>query len=211
MAPTEGQINVNTASWRALAAVPYIQGLRSSINNTGNSSVSNLLNCKQIAQQIVNYRNLYGPFKTLFDLNKVTGITVNYTSGNNINAAFSTIAQVPGVPNPSSYGPFDGDISPTSATTNQPRDGMLNDFEKRYNTLTRVSNLLTTLIGYIYGLCTGAGMGRSGYANTHASGPATCRFYCRSVDHELTGDQSQPEHTSDPNELISGLRTLINL
>ena len=49
-----GQININTAGFKELVKVPYVNG--------------------EIANNIIEYRNSAGPFKTVEDLLKVEGI-----------------------------------------------------------------------------------------------------------------------------------------
>ena len=72
MTTVDGLININTASAQTLAAVPFFPLTIVSLNGTTVTSSSAVLNNRAVAQAIVTYRNTYGPFKTLFDLNRVT-------------------------------------------------------------------------------------------------------------------------------------------
>ncbi|MDB5332180.1 MAG: Helix-hairpin-helix motif containing protein [Phycisphaerales bacterium] len=113
--PIEGVINLNTASWRVLASVPFYPTDR----------VQNM----KIAQAIVAYRQQNGPYKTLFDLNRVPGFQSIY-----------------GDPATSDYDVKSGDISPNFQANpgNGDTDWVRNDFEQRFAAINRVSNLLTT-------------------------------------------------------------------
>jgi Helix-hairpin-helix motif len=112
LAPIEGLINVNTAPFAVLRRVPF------TVTPTTND---------QIAQAIIQYRNVNGPFRTLFDLNNVP-LFWNPTGGDMTLMA-------------SSYDT--GDLS-TVGPGSIASDGVVNDFEKRFMSMTRVSNLLTT-------------------------------------------------------------------
>src|SRR6185503_5854937 len=57
MTPVEGLININTAPWRVLAAIPWVNN-----NPTWNA---------YIARSIVKYRETNGPFRSIYDLNAV--------------------------------------------------------------------------------------------------------------------------------------------
>ncbi len=80
----------------------------------------------------MNYRNAKGPFKTLFDLHKVTdGLAVPVKSFQN---GWGTVVLT------NDHDDIDGDISPAGALL----DTVKNDFEEQFLVLNRVSNLLTT-------------------------------------------------------------------
>ncbi|MDB5174358.1 MAG: Helix-hairpin-helix motif containing protein [Phycisphaerales bacterium] len=113
--PIEGLININTASWRVLASVPFYPTDR----------MKNM----QIAQAIVAYRQQNGPFKTLFDLNQVSGFQSIYLD-----------------PATNEYDIKAGDISPNFHNNpgNEDFDWVMDDFEQRFAAINRVSNLLTT-------------------------------------------------------------------
>lgn len=116
-APIEGRININTAHWRVLAAVPFF----------GADPAKNA----KMAQDIVDYRDgnpntgvtAHGPFHNLWELNKVPGFkTLNGT--------------ITGEPDDDQ-----GDYSPFGQGAT---DGVPNDFETQVLAINRVSNLLTT-------------------------------------------------------------------
>ena len=63
-APIQGLININTASWKVLSALPLVLNA-----GTGQFDRANTI---QLAKDIVAYRQTNGPFQSIFDLNKVT-------------------------------------------------------------------------------------------------------------------------------------------
>ena len=153
LAPIEGLLNVNTVNWRVLAAAPF--GPPSAGDTT---SVANAMNYqKYLAQSIVTFRNTYGPFKTLFDLNLVPA---NPNLGKPALASGTPSFQYSGGKSPvtSDYGYADGDLSPStyinpsasnyqvnSVNTNfLASDFVTNDFETRLDMVTKMSNVLTT-------------------------------------------------------------------
>jgi hypothetical protein len=79
-APVHGRININTANWRILATLPFVDGV-SFTPNPGNNAA---LVTEQIAQSIVYYRDIddgtygatgvlhpHGPFQSIAELNEV--------------------------------------------------------------------------------------------------------------------------------------------
>jgi hypothetical protein len=126
--PTEGRININTANWRALATVPFVPPINQQ------AMADNFA----IAQSIVAYRNVYGPFKTLFDLNHVPLIQ-NTAFGGTISSATATIQNYYGDP-----AAVPCDVKWGYLSTAQPNDGVANDYATRFGMINRVSNLLTT-------------------------------------------------------------------
>jgi hypothetical protein len=150
LVPNEGLININTASWRVLATIPWVP-----TTQTGPAPGPTTDN-QNIARAIVNFRNTYGPFKTLFDLNKVpllTGLPANPSPQVPYNPGYvypvasgaTSLQNYYGNPANTTYSLAAGNISPlnpvpSGATT----DGVTNDFEARFGMITRVSNLLTT-------------------------------------------------------------------
>lgn len=62
----EGLININTAPWRVLATLPMSFG-------PNGASVTDYRAQAKLAHEIVDYRNVHGPFKSISDLNKVSG------------------------------------------------------------------------------------------------------------------------------------------
>jgi hypothetical protein len=65
-APVQGLININTASWKVLSMLPLVRDVNGQVDNIA----PNFRN-DSMARAIVEYRNQYGPFKSIFDLNKV--------------------------------------------------------------------------------------------------------------------------------------------
>jgi hypothetical protein len=104
----EGLVNLNTASVSVIAALP-IAGTGSSVSNT------------DLARRIVDYRSANGPFRSLFDLNKVLGFR----------EAWGDPATDPN--------DAQGDISPAGAAA----DGVRGDWEEQFLTINRISNMVT--------------------------------------------------------------------
>jgi hypothetical protein len=117
--PVEGLININTAPWKVLAALPLIPG--------GTQAQIDAL-----AQAIVAYRDSVttpgAPFQTIYDLYKVPEFS-------NAQDAILTTRE----PND-----VDGDFSPLGGTANTLTDGARFDFEERFLLLNRISNMITT-------------------------------------------------------------------
>jgi len=135
-APVDGLININTANWRVLAAVPWLPP------NVQNRLVGEA----QIALSIVAYRDglfgspiIHGPFKSIFELNDVPMMTFNFLSG----APFTKNTLLRDVLGPAATSDFDanhGNITPAYGGL----DGIVGDFESKYMVINRVSNLITT-------------------------------------------------------------------
>jgi hypothetical protein len=127
-APVDGLVNINTAPWRVLAAVPWVPA------TVGGFRATNAA----IAQAIVKYRDIddgsgthpHGPFKSIFELNSVVygGGKLRDVLGTPANASDYTVAQ--------------GNLSPLDPTAGT--DQVIGDFESLFNMVTRVSNLVTT-------------------------------------------------------------------
>jgi hypothetical protein len=147
---TQGLININTAPADVLDMVPMVL-------DPATGKVKEPDN-RRLADAIVAYRSntadlTKGPFKTLFDLNKVAdpavASPVPTTPGfQNAwgNIDFTSTGTDPG-DGQGDYSPYD----PTASANNlmvggQPvtTDGVRNDFEERYLQISRLSNLLTT-------------------------------------------------------------------
>jgi len=117
----DGLININTAPVKVLEAVPFIR--------------DNLADNKSLAQAIVDYRNLYGPFKTIWDLNRVPGFQTRL--------GLWTLA---------TFDPdeTEGDFTPVSAWPGAyplvpgVTDKVVGDYEAYYLMMNRISNLITT-------------------------------------------------------------------
>jgi hypothetical protein len=127
-APINGLVNINTAPWRVLAAVPWYPASTNPANYPAQNAA--------VAQAIVRYRDVddgskkpHGPFKSIFELNEVLiGATKLRDILSTTNTADFTVAQ--------------GNFSPLDTTAGT--DLVSGDFEARFNTMTRVSNLITT-------------------------------------------------------------------
>jgi hypothetical protein len=127
-APTDGLININTASWRVLATLPMA-------NNSATSAANIAL-----AKAIVQYRDVdngttshtpHGPFKSILELNGVPNFrTTLYSTGLNV---FN--------PKGLDNGPADGDLAPFISSA--PYDQVPGDFEKQFLAFNRISNLVT--------------------------------------------------------------------
>ena len=132
--PNEGQININTANWRTLSAIPWkVPAANATAAQVGTAMSGNVT----VAKAIVSFRNAYGPFKTLLDLNKVPGL--QYLNGDPrippyYTSAFGNISPL-----------WWTGAAPDALTTGSANtDNVLNDFENRFATINRVSNLITT-------------------------------------------------------------------
>lgn len=130
-APTDGLININTAPWRVLAALPMAD----------NATDNNIL-----AKAIVQYRDgdtaagiaAHGPFKSIFQLNavQVPGVSFRNTLPSTPLNGFN--------PNGLDRGPSDGDLTPlVTASNGEVPDQVQGDFEKQFLAFNRISNLVT--------------------------------------------------------------------
>lgn len=132
----QGKLNINTASWQALAALPLVP-----VNPEVPSSSSPALAAAEtvkLAKAIVSYRDglggaaARGPFKSIFELNLVPEFAWR-TAGLAAAADLTT---------------FDLNIAGTSGTHGVGDlsfvDNAIGDFEQRLLGLTRISNLITT-------------------------------------------------------------------
>jgi hypothetical protein len=137
----EGLININTAPWRVLAAVPWIP-VRPNLSDDQRQQFNAI-----IAQAIVDYRDGrqgapgHGPFQSLFELNRVP-----------IPPLGTPLREILGPTATSQFGPVDGKLSPYRNPTDPLPRGVppsaygpvYGDFASRCLMITRVSNLLTT-------------------------------------------------------------------
>jgi len=136
-AGVEGLININTAPWPVLQALPGVDA--------------------NLAKAIVDYRNSYGPFTSIFDLNRVIDTVPDASrtfqvGGGAVAGTLDTgnikLYLAGGVTTPDTTAVNDprnaqGDFSPIDPTATTP-DGVRGDFEERLLMLTRISNLITT-------------------------------------------------------------------
>jgi hypothetical protein len=120
--PVEGLVNINTAPWKVLAALPLLPA----------PFTQNEINL--LAQDIVAYRDGLAtpgaPFQSIYDLYKVPNFAARQAT---------LLATDPD--------DLSGDISPknpppTGSPT--PEDGARMDFEERFLLLNRISNMITT-------------------------------------------------------------------
>jgi hypothetical protein len=123
-----GLVNINTASWKVLAAVPLVLTAGGAVDQAATDT---------LAKDIVFFRDIndgsgapHGPFRSIFELNRVTnagGAVVFANAGGTIslNAASGT-----------EPGKNLGDTSPG--------DGVRGDYEEKWLAMTRISNLITT-------------------------------------------------------------------
>ena len=126
---TQGLININTAPWRVLAAIPWVLPA----DGTSNAPQENLL----MAQAIAKYRDgdpsaglaPHGPFRSIFDLYLVPEFAFHQ------NAILRRGGGLGIDPDDAQ-----GDWTPPGTGT----DGVRRDFEEQYLLLNRVSNMLTT-------------------------------------------------------------------
>jgi hypothetical protein len=157
--PVDGLININTAPWRVLATLPWSDAQYSPTNDGGKLNAA-------IAQAIVNYRDGYystvsgsyvsgnGPFKTIFDLNRVVAAANSSMTGVvapvqlvNTCGSYALNGYMPTAPTPAPSN-NDGDLTPLYATSNAngwaTSSGVNNDFQTWNLAISRVSNLITT-------------------------------------------------------------------
>lgn len=153
----QGLININTASWKVLSAVPWVT--RGGPDRFTTDDYSGAFTVGQndrddnedIARAIVYWRDgnatntssapAGGPFRSLFDLYRVRLPVVTTDPGNYVfDLVQNTLA---GTTEPDdSLGDFSPAFGNLMAT--DPKDGSRYDFEERFWLLTKVSNLLTT-------------------------------------------------------------------
>lgn len=148
---SQGLININTASWKVLSMLPLVRNVDGSVDNAAPTYHND-----EMAQSIVAYRDIYGPFRSIFDLNQVPLITGGLPSAIGFQSggpdAATGIAHIDLSPAPTV--PVDirqGDFSPIDTTkqfplysTTPPSDGVVDDFEERFLAMTRISNMITT-------------------------------------------------------------------
>ncbi|HEV2294382.1 MAG TPA: hypothetical protein VGR35_11030 [Tepidisphaeraceae bacterium] len=166
--PVEGLININTASWKVLSALPLVisdgtSGL--SVNFTGTAPPAGQVFpalTRELAQIIVYYRDVdadpftagnqpHGPFQSIMELNKVVDTrSPDAAEPHKGPPATMELNARPGFRNamgtitfaPGTGEPNDnqGDFSPAAAATDLVRA----DFEEKSLALSRISNLITT-------------------------------------------------------------------
>jgi len=163
-APIEGLININTASWKVLAELPFF-ALSPQVNSPGLSTNSAMLTANiDIAQAIVRYRNAFGPFHSIFDLNRVIDPYVamavsTYDPKLQIFQCQGQTTDGQGPPDSTDYQSYQGVLTPNlpgfindggAKIQTDPTDsvhlpdGLISDFSQREAQVMRLSNLITT-------------------------------------------------------------------
>lgn len=151
-APIDGLVNVNTANWRVLAAVPWVPWdygtgtYPPTITTMTTRGMAQLA----IAYSIVRYRDYddnnpaagrpphgHGPFRNLFELGRVP--LYNPTTGVALGIRLKD-ALGPSTLLTSHFDYKSGNLSPADGSS----DNVFNDFESQYLTINRISNLVTT-------------------------------------------------------------------
>jgi hypothetical protein len=142
--PTPGLINLNTAPWRVLAAVPWVGPDFPQFNGsaTGNRLATNV----NIGLSIAYYRDIndgsghpHGPFKSIFELNNVWIYPEVSSAGFATKTLFRDLLKSGPVP----YGPNQGNITP-GYPAGGIKDMVIGDFKTKFTMMNRVSNLVTT-------------------------------------------------------------------
>ncbi len=160
LVPREGLININTAPWYVMQALPFVAA--TTLNypdlftlNTATGAVTvgpdGISDNQEIAKIICAWRDGNGlgftvpggPFTSIYDLNKVTAINSTVAAPLTFQNRFGTITI-----GTTQLDDYDGDLSPynpTSTARGLPTvDGVLDGFSPRFVQLNRVSNLITT-------------------------------------------------------------------
>jgi hypothetical protein len=135
----QGLININTAPWQVLATLPLVL-------TNANPALVDTPNTINAAMAIVRDRNQFGPFKTIYDLNRVfdelgttSGQTDPYTKSgvqnawNNNSIGSSGSGRFPGT-----TGVSQGNLFPSGGS------GVANEFDETNLVVNRLSNLITT-------------------------------------------------------------------
>jgi hypothetical protein len=135
-APVEGLININTAGWRVLAALPFATPRV----NAANRDDWNEWVAKSIAYYRDDYDPLYGkphgPFASLYELNDVP----IYDNANKFLCYYQDLWRIPGGDHDADDD--DGDFSPDGIGAGKV-DQVRGDFEEKFLSLNRISNLVT--------------------------------------------------------------------
>jgi hypothetical protein len=142
-APVEGLININTAGWRVLAAIPFASP------RSGNPDLWNT----DVAKSIVFYRDEYDPvtqrphgaFTTLEELNCVPIYENVGQSNQKFLCYFQDLWKASaGVGDGTDADDDDGDFSPANTAGGSGNtDKVIGDFEEKFLSVNRISNLVT--------------------------------------------------------------------
>jgi len=155
-APLEGLVNINTAPWRVLAAVPWMPAKLPS-GRVLTAAQRPQINCR-IAQEIIYYRDYddgqkraggqprgHGPFRNLFELNvvpvRLNGLSIRpdgmpVKPGNDQIVFFRNLLGY--------WGDHEFDVAQGNLAALAGKSGVKGDFAAKFLMMTRVSNLLTT-------------------------------------------------------------------
>lgn len=132
--PTEGLVNINTAPWRVIAALPLLPPSAAGPDSNGNG-VPDMT--EALAKAIVKFRSQNGPYRTIFDLNRVPSYPMEYLgldparAGRPMSPAFWTALSDLSVTDDDEKGYFRAD-------SQRPQ------FVEDHLMLTRISNMITT-------------------------------------------------------------------
>jgi hypothetical protein len=146
-ATVQGLVNINTAPWRVLAAIPWVPP------TYANHAIDNA----NIALSIVYYRDVYdgspgavqhghGPFKSIFELGSVkiynmAGGDIGSGTGTYLRDIFTATPPSTSGPGPNAIAADEGDLTAVYPNTLNP---VIGDFKSQYQMINRVSNLITT-------------------------------------------------------------------
>jgi hypothetical protein len=141
----EGLVNINTAPWWVIASLPLVPA-NMQVGDTNNNGFDDRV--ESLAKQIVNWRDdptgPHGPFRSIFDLNRVPAAAASPPTMPQAVPAFKdAITTWGGAADPDD---LQGDVSPHNpvGVTPLPVDNARNDFEEQFMMLNRISNLITT-------------------------------------------------------------------
>ncbi len=161
-APIEGLVNINTAPWKVLAELPFYSESPQVVTPSLDSNKRMMAANVEIAQAIVRYRNEFGPFHSIFDLNRVIDpyLAVGAATYDPTLQIFQCQGQSTpgnGPPDSTDYESYQGVLTPNlpgflndGGSNNGSRDpahlpdGILTDFNQRQAQVMRLSNLITT-------------------------------------------------------------------
>lgn len=146
-APIEGLVNINTAPWKVLAQLPFCSPDLSTFASAAAANNQMLTTNTLVAQAIVRYRNTFGPFHSIFELNRVldplvalSPPTMNVFQNANGSPDATDYPAYQGVLNPN----LPGFLGPKTNSLNFQTDGLITDFNQREAEVMKLSNLLTT-------------------------------------------------------------------
>lgn len=128
-APVDGLVNINTAPWRVLAAIPWVPATQANYR-VANATIAVGLARYRDVDDLSGSNRPHGPFRNLFELGEAKISTAGGKSLRDIlltaNSANFSLAQ--------------GNLTPLNGSSS----GVAGDFQALFNTITRVSNLVTT-------------------------------------------------------------------